>query len=120
MAFHLQSLGTIKLQIDRRTNNERGGLNHGAAVWLLYGDYYQWRSDRLYGVNLRQCRRIASSENSVQSWVQIVPRSSNHPIRPRQHAWWNCQTDLLGCLHIGDQFKFHRLLYGQIRGFRTF
>ena len=38
----------------------------------------------------------------------------NDFIRPRQHIWRNRQADLLGGFQIDDEFKFRRLLDGQI------
>ena len=46
--------------------------------------------------------------------------SSNHLIRPLQHAAWNCQSDLFRCLQIDDKLKLRCLLHRQISRLGTF
>src|SRR5215510_6929264 len=40
-------------------------------------------------------------------------------IRPREHIWWNCQTDLFRSFQIDDKLKLRCLLHGQISRFRS-
>src|SRR5438128_6749367 len=46
--------------------------------------------------------------------------SSDHFIRPLEHADWNCQTNLFGRLEVNDELKLRRLLNRQISRFGTF
>src|SRR5215510_14838180 len=48
------------------------------------------------------------------------PFSLDYPIRPREHFWRNCQTNLFRCLQVDDEFKLRCLLHGQISRFGTF
>ena len=50
----------------------------------------------------------------------MSPASSNHLIRSSQHIRWNRKPDLLGGFQIDYEFKFRRLLDGEIFRFCSF
>ena len=51
--------GTIKLLIDRCTNDEGGGLNHGAAVLLALRDYDAMAQRHTLGLNRQRSANLA-------------------------------------------------------------
>ena len=46
--------------------------------------------------------------------MNLLSPLTNHPVRPRQHIWWNRQADLFGGLQVDDEFELDRLLHGKI------
>src|SRR5215468_1688129 len=67
-------------------------------------------------------RKICSMENTLQSWQRclVFCQSLDHFIRPREHVWRNCQTDLLSRVQVDHEFKLGRLLHRKISRFRSF
>src|SRR5438309_8164764 len=45
--------------------------------------------------------------------------SSYDPVRPFQHADWNCQINLFCCFEVNDKLKLSCLLHRQISRFGT-
>src|SRR5262245_45923460 len=63
---------------------------------------------------------ISMSRSTCYSTLDTRPFSLDYPIRPREHFWRNCQTNLFRCLQVDDEFKLRCLLHGQISRFGTF
>src|SRR4030095_8848303 len=65
-------------------------------------------------------REIGWIKKSILAALLSFLRSSNHPIRSRQHIRRNREVYLLSCFQVDDELEFLRLLDWEVGGFSTF
>jgi hypothetical protein len=70
----------------------------------------------------QRAERKAQNKKASRFYWCLLPRayglfSSNHPIRPGQHIWWNREANLVCRLEIDYRLKLCRLLDRQIGRF---
>ena len=92
-------------------------------IWklLLFGHFNLFRllpcrlaphACRLSDYPIRPRQRVLRNRQAdLLGGFKIDHCLPDHLIRSLKHADWNCQTDLIGCLEIDDEFKLRCLLH---------